>query len=174
LIFSEASSLKNPIPLTGGTASVKHFATLVKKFNFISLHPIHELRHKQPHLNGHREMRTPRAAGFIASFKVTPLEIFRVNKGPSIFLREWAAFPPQRSTIFDLHTYEGKVLPKALNEATYQCKLFIIYLSSYLTSILVLNGASMRPNGRYQQGLVRRLSGRDWIVYSIPKGWLLP
>ncbi|PMD61573.1 uncharacterized protein K444DRAFT_587759 [Hyaloscypha bicolor E] len=103
-------------------------------------------------------MRTPRAAGFIASFKVTPLEIFRVNKGPSIFLREWAAFPPQRFTIFDLHTYEGKVLPKALNKATYQLP----------------NGASMRPNGRYQQALVRRLAGRDWIVYSIPKDTPLP
>ncbi|PMD18405.1 hypothetical protein NA56DRAFT_751370 [Hyaloscypha hepaticicola] len=28
-------------------------------------------------------MRTPRPAGFIASFKGTSLEIFRVNKGPS-------------------------------------------------------------------------------------------
>jgi hypothetical protein len=119
-------------------------------------------------------MRTPRAAGFIASFETTPLEISRVNKDPSIFLREWAAFPPHRSSIFDLHTYEGKVLPKALDKATYQCKLFIIYLSSYLTSILVPNGASMRPNGQYQQGLVRRLAGRDWIVYSVPKCWLSP
>ena len=82
-----------------------------------------ELGQKQRHLKGHREMWTPRAAGFIASFKVMPLEIFRVNKGPSIFLREWATFPPQRSTIFDIHTYEGKVLPKALNNATYQCKI---------------------------------------------------
>jgi hypothetical protein len=119
-------------------------------------------------------MRTSRAAGFIASFKTTPLEIFRVNKGPHISLREWAAFPPHRSSIFDLHTYEGTVLPKALDKATYQCKLLIIYLSSYLTSILVPNGASMRPNGRYQQGLVRRLAGGDWIVYSVPKGWLSP
>jgi len=110
-------------------------------------------------------MRTSRAAGFIASFKTTPLEIFRVNKGPSIFLREWAAFPPHRSSIFDLYTYKGKVLPKALDKATYQCRLFIIYLSSYLTSVLVPKGASMRPNGR-------RLAGGDWVVYSIPKGWL--
>jgi hypothetical protein len=142
--------------------------------NLISLYLVHKLEHKHSYLNGHHEMRTPRATGFIASFETTPLEIFRVNKGPSIFLREWAAFPPHRSRIFDLHTYEGKVLPKALDKATYQCKLFIIYLSSYLTSILVPNGASMRPNGQYQQGLVRRLAGGDWIVYSVPKCWLSP
>jgi hypothetical protein len=100
----------------------------------ISLHPTHELRHQRPHFNGHREMRTPRPAGFIASFKATPLEIFRVNKGPRIFLREWAAFQPQRSTIFDLHTYEGKVLPKALNKANYQCES-CQYLSSYRTNV---------------------------------------
>lgn len=48
-------------------------------------------------------MRTPRAAGFIASFRTTPVEIFRVNKGPNkgpnIQLRESAAFPPQRSIV---------------------------------------------------------------------------
>ncbi|KAH8657491.1 hypothetical protein BGZ60DRAFT_567247 [Tricladium varicosporioides] len=103
-------------------------------------------------------MRTPRPTGFIASFKAIPLEIFRVNKGPCILLREWATFPPQRSTIFDLYTYEGKVLPKALDKTTYQLP----------------NGASMRPNGRYQQGLVRRLDGKDWVVYSIPKDTPLP
>ncbi|KAH6684079.1 hypothetical protein B0J14DRAFT_572017 [Halenospora varia] len=32
----------------------------------------------------------------------------------------------------------------------------------------------MRSNGRYQQGLVRRLDGRDWIVYSIPRDTPLP
>lgn len=100
--------------------------------DLISLHPTHELKHKQSHFNGHREMRTPRPAGFIASFKVTPLEIFRVNKGPRIFLREWAAFPPQRSKIFDLHTYEGKVLPKALNKSTYQCKVIRQFLWSHV------------------------------------------
>lgn len=71
-------------------------------------------------------MRTPRPTGFIAWFKVVPLELFRVNKGPRILLREWATFPPQRSTIFDLFTYEGKVLPKALDRTTYQRKLFEI------------------------------------------------
>jgi hypothetical protein len=33
----------------------------------------------------------------------------------------------------------------------------------------VPNGALMRPNGRYQQGLVRRLTGNHWVImYSVP------
>jgi hypothetical protein len=113
-------------------------------------------------------MRTPRAAGFIASFKVTPLEIFRVNKGPRIFLREWAAFPPQRSTIFDLHTYKGKVLPKALNKATYQCRLFIIYLSSYLTSILSAEWRLDAPEWAVSTGLspTALRKGLDCLFYT--------
>ncbi|KAK4864396.1 hypothetical protein LT330_009923 [Penicillium expansum] len=63
--------------------------------------------------------------------------------------------------MFDLLTTAGKVQPKALDPASYEFP----------------NGASMRPNSRTQQKLVRTVKpwdGSTIYIYAIMAGTLLP
>ncbi|KAF1965911.1 hypothetical protein BU23DRAFT_603841 [Bimuria novae-zelandiae CBS 107.79] len=91
---------------------------------------------------------------FIRSFKVFPVELFRVNNGRAIRLREWA---PQK-TSYDIITEDGRAKAKALNPATYAAP----------------NGASMRPNSEYKRDLIQRFRGQEVVVYSISAGTQLP
>ncbi|CAI7625725.1 unnamed protein product [Penicillium glandicola] len=92
---------------------------------------------------------------FIQSFTQIPKDIFRVNSGPFIRLRAWPG-PTRPHGVFDLLTTAGKVQPKALDPSSYEFP----------------NGASMRPNSRTQQNLVRtvRPRGPTIYVYAITAG----
>ncbi|KAJ5611760.1 hypothetical protein N7528_008865 [Penicillium herquei] len=101
---------------------------------------------------------------FIQSFTKVPKELFRMSTGGSIRLK---AHPgperPQRK--FDILTSAGKVQPKALDPASYECML-----PEYSRRP---NGASIRPNGAGQQRIVHSYTGPNVSIYSIPAG-LLP
>jgi hypothetical protein len=56
----------------------------------------------------------------ISVFRVVPKELFRVNNGRRIALREWT---PKRTYTFDIFTEHGKVKPKALDPETYEGEL---------------------------------------------------
>ncbi|KAJ5470065.1 hypothetical protein N7530_007422 [Penicillium desertorum] len=97
---------------------------------------------------------------FIQSFTQVPKDMFRVNSGISIRLRAWPG-PTRPHGVFDLLTTAGKVQSKALDPATYYFP----------------NGASMRPNSRTQQNLVRTAKpwgGHAIYVYAIMAGTVLP
>ncbi|QLI68643.1 uncharacterized protein G6M90_00g053790 [Metarhizium brunneum] len=95
------------------------------------------------------------ACNLIAVFKRFPKHLFRVNTGRPINLRVWS---PRRYS-YDIFAENGLVKPKALDPLSYAAP----------------NGASMRPHSPYQQSLVSwRFRGSDMIVYSVPKGTLLP
>ncbi|KAH6640660.1 hypothetical protein F5144DRAFT_561222 [Chaetomium tenue] len=92
----------------------------------------------------------------ITVFRKFPKELFRVNNGRAIRVR---AQTPHRHVYDIITSGNGWVEPKALNLSTYMAP----------------NGASMRPNSRYQQYLVSwRFRGDDVVVYSIPKDTNLP
>ncbi|MCJ1226393.1 hypothetical protein MMC12_003044 [Toensbergia leucococca] len=91
----------------------------------------------------------------IKCFKSLPKELFRVNSGRNIRLREWSV---RRSNSFDLFTEAGMVKPKALDPSTYEAP----------------NGASMRPISIFQRNLVRNFKGKDVVVYSLPADTPLP
>ncbi|KAI9679894.1 MAG: hypothetical protein M1817_004909 [Caeruleum heppii] len=92
---------------------------------------------------------------FINAFKIIPKELFRLNNGPSIALREYS---PQRNRSYDLLTEAGKVKPKALQPSSYAAP----------------NGASMRPNTAKQNKLVSTFKGANMLVYCVPAGTPLP
>ncbi|KAG7288366.1 hypothetical protein NEMBOFW57_007897 [Staphylotrichum longicolle] len=84
----------------------------------------------------------------ISIFNKFPKELFRVNNGPSVRLRTQRPHKYQH----DVVPHNGLVLPKALDPASYSAP----------------NGASMRPNSKYQQSLVRwGFYGDDVIVYAV-------
>lgn len=58
----------------------------------------------------------------IAVYRVLPLELFRVNNGPIIRLRDKASVQtrPGQRAIYDIASYGGIVFPKALNAGTYR------------------------------------------------------
>ncbi|OAA63639.1 hypothetical protein SPI_03802 [Niveomyces insectorum RCEF 264] len=91
----------------------------------------------------------------IAVFNTLPKELFRVNNGPYVRLRDWSV----RRQVYDVVSQNGRIMPKALDASTYQAP----------------NGASMRPNSPYQQRLVRHIfKGTDVLVYAVPAGTRLP
>ncbi|KAF2254666.1 hypothetical protein BU26DRAFT_143283 [Trematosphaeria pertusa] len=90
----------------------------------------------------------------IAVFKIFPKELFRVNNGRAVRLREWSL---QRQRRFDVLTNSGMVQAKALNPDTYTRP----------------NGASMRPNSDFQRKLIQKIKGNEVVVYSIPTDLLL-
>jgi hypothetical protein len=55
---------------------------------------------------------------FIKSFRVFPMELFRVNNGRYVQLREWTG----QEMLYDIHTKDGYVKAKALDPATYARK----------------------------------------------------
>ena len=87
----------------------------------------------------------------IRSYRTFPKELFRINKGPRIYLRPWTNLQPRR---FDVFLENGHVEPKALSPKTYKAP----------------NGMSMRPNSPYQQDLAGRFQGPDALVYAVPRG----
>lgn len=104
---------------------------------------------------------------FINAFKTFPLELFRVNNGRAIKLREWA---PQKIS-YDILTQHGYAKAKALDPATYTGK--VVYNQIYelrLTLNVAPNGASMRPNSQFQRKMIAGFPGRQVVVYSIPAG----
>ena len=66
------------------------------------------------------------SSSFINSFKVIPKELFRVNNGRYIQLREWTV---KRSRSYDLRTEAGNVKPKALNPMSYIRKPYLYHIS---------------------------------------------
>ncbi|MCJ1340505.1 hypothetical protein MMC09_005801 [Bachmanniomyces sp. S44760] len=84
-----------------------------------------------------------------------PKELFRVNNGRLIKLREWTV---NCEGSFDLRTEAGKVKPKALSPTSYSAP----------------NGASMRPNSDFQQRLVSGFKGAKVVVYAVAAGTPLP
>ncbi|KAI1307406.1 hypothetical protein F5Y03DRAFT_393950 [Xylaria venustula] len=81
--------------------------------------------------------------------------LFRLNAGRSIKLRERSV---KRTRSFDVLTEGGLVQPRALDPSTYSAP----------------NGASMRPVGKNQEGLVETFKGSNVVVYAIPEGTPLP
>lgn len=53
----------------------------------------------------------------INSFKRLPVQLFRVNNGRDVKLRDFAE---RRSRSYDILAENGKVFPKALNPSTYK------------------------------------------------------
>lgn len=114
---------------------------------------------------------------FIQSFTQAPKQLFRVNTGAAIRLRAHAG-PARPPRSFDLLTTAGKVKPKALNPAFYECKLFFgpnISNSHHILIHPVPNGASMRPNTAAQHKIVRASRGPTYngypiYVYVVPEG----
>ncbi|EFR03620.1 hypothetical protein MGYG_06614 [Nannizzia gypsea CBS 118893] len=94
---------------------------------------------------------------FIHSFSLFPKALFRLNYGRVVRLRAhpWPLRPP---CAFDLFTHAGKVQPSALEPGAY----------------IFPNGASLRPNTKRQQEVVRRARGSAFHVYAIPAGTQLP
>lgn len=58
-------------------------------------------------------------AKLINTFKLMPKELFRLNNGTSIALRDFAQ---KRGSSFDIVTKAGTVTPKALTPENYECK----------------------------------------------------
>ncbi|KAK2773961.1 hypothetical protein FQN52_005569 [Onygenales sp. PD_12] len=94
---------------------------------------------------------------FIRSFTSIPKTLFRVNYGLIVGLRAHP-WPLRPQGAFDLFTHSGKVEPRALTPATY----------------IWPNGASLRPNTKRLQEVVRRIRGDSHYVYRIPAGTPLP
>ncbi|KAM4067046.1 hypothetical protein HRG_001052 [Hirsutella rhossiliensis] len=91
----------------------------------------------------------------IKVLRTLPTNLFRVNNGPQVRLREWS----RQRRVFDICPANGLVKPLALDPKSYRAP----------------NGASMRPNSPYQQHLVSNLfRGDGVIVYSVPAGTQLP
>ncbi|KAA8645051.1 uncharacterized protein ATNIH1004_009262 [Aspergillus tanneri] len=87
---------------------------------------------------------------FIARFSIFPKELFRLNNGNTIRIRDRAV---KRVGSFDVTTEDGKVKPKAVDHPdTYQ-----------RTRSLIL-----------WHDLVKNFIGKDMIVYSVPLGTKLP
>lgn len=106
----------------------------------------------------------------IATFKVLPKELFRISGGFKIHLRVWTA---ARNRPFDVMTTNGKVLPKALDPATYSGSITILLpmdaVSDNQHTQIGPNGASMRPNTDGMKKLARSWIGNP-LVFSVPAG----
>ncbi|KAI9755954.1 MAG: hypothetical protein M4579_004085 [Chaenotheca gracillima] len=89
------------------------------------------------------------ASKTIRTFRKLPKDLFRINNGPAIKLRDWSVNPTRT---FDLKTEDGLVKPKALNPSTY----------------VAPNGASMRPNSSMHRNILSRFRAINTIVYSVP------
>ncbi|KAF2760178.1 hypothetical protein EJ05DRAFT_274469 [Pseudovirgaria hyperparasitica] len=94
------------------------------------------------------------APSLINVFRTVPKELFRVNYGLAIRLREWSL---QRQRSYDILTDSGRVKAKALDPHNYKPP----------------NGASMRPMGFYQKKLVAQLRGESGVIYCIPADLIL-
>lgn len=104
---------------------------------------------------------------FIQSFRTFPLELFRVNAGRAVRLREWAPQKPR----YDIHTQLGFAKAKALDPATYAGNVVCNQVCELkLTLNVAPNGASMRPNTAYQRNMIERFRAPEAVVYSIPAG----
>ncbi|KAF1847281.1 uncharacterized protein K460DRAFT_425937 [Cucurbitaria berberidis CBS 394.84] len=109
-------------------------------------------------------------AKYIQALKAFPVELFRVNNGRMINLRQYTG---QRS--FDIVTDGGMAKAKSLHPTTYEGKLSPFQVEySELTSNTAPNGASMRPNTQFQRNLIGDYKGSQVVVYSIPAGTQLP
>ncbi|KAK5936497.1 hypothetical protein PMZ80_011264 [Knufia obscura] len=94
-------------------------------------------------------------AKYINKFTTVPKELFRLNNGPAISLRDRTI---KKLGSYDVLTEAGKVKAKAANPQTYAAP----------------NGASLRPNTPTQQKLVKDFKGASIVVYAIPEGTKLP
>jgi hypothetical protein len=55
---------------------------------------------------------------FVQSFRVFPIELFRVNNGGYVRFREWN----DQRLLYDIHTQDGYVKAKAVDPKTYARK----------------------------------------------------
>ena len=71
------------------------------------------------HLNYQHTVNMASSPKLISVFRVIPKELFHVNNGCRVVLREWT---PKQTYTFDIFTENGKVKPKALDPETYKGK----------------------------------------------------
>ena len=113
-----------------------------------------------------------RPVSMLGVYRKFPRELFKLNKGPQIRLREYKL---PRGPSFDVvANHEGNIEPRALDLATYAGKCVIAY------SLLILftpkymgpapNGASMRPNTTSMQSITERFHSPQAVVFSVAPG----
>lgn len=106
-----------------------------------------------------------------ATFREVPKELFRISGGFKIHLRVWTA---TRYRPVDVMPTNGKILPKALDPATYSGSIQYYYrwMPPLMTNTQIgPNGASMRPNTDGMKKLARKWIGNP-LVFSVPGGTL--
>ncbi len=87
----------------------------------------------------------------LGRFDTTPLEMFRIQAGRAVKLRDHAVQSARNLRAFDLHLHDGLVLPRPG------------------PNFEGPNGMSLRPNGYYLQELVRTFESRYTCIYRIPE-----
>jgi hypothetical protein len=113
-------------------------------------------------------MTTPLST--IGVYRRFPKELFRLNKGPQIRLREYKF---RQGKSFDvLANASGNVEPRALNPNTYEGKSDAAFLPFGVLKRTnpAPNGASMRPNSRAMHFITERFVSSQTIIYSVPQG----
>lgn len=113
-------------------------------------------------------MTTP--VSVVGVYRRFPKELFRLNNGPQIRLREYKL---RRGGSFDvLADASGNIKPRALDLNTYKGKNDQADATFRVLKRMdpAPNGASMRPNSRAMHSITKRFVSPQTIVYSVPQG----
>ncbi|KAH7113895.1 hypothetical protein B0J11DRAFT_142953 [Dendryphion nanum] len=99
-----------------------------------------------------------------AVFNIFPKEIFRVNNGPNVHLRQ---FTPG-ANFYDVPANPQGLYHSSFDDTTPE------RLQASLNAYRGPNGASCRPYAVWYREMIRRWTGDDVRVYTFPKGTVLP
>lgn len=87
-------------------------------------------------------------------YTTTPRDLFRVNGTDKVILRDYKSQTGRGRNSYDLHLNEENLVVPAPDDGHFHGP----------------NGASLRPNTRAMQEIIRNFKGRNVTVYRIPQG----
>ncbi|KAL0483621.1 CTP synthase [Acrasis kona] len=93
----------------------------------------------------------------IGEYNEFPIDLFRVNGTEKVILRDYDTQMKKNSRSYDL-VFNENGLVDGIFSGLFERP----------------NGASLRPNSRMMQEIVRNFKGKNVTVYEIPKGTKLP
>lgn len=106
----------------------------------------------------------------IVRHTVTPLQLFRVQAGKNVILRDYASQMAKKSQSFDLRLNEkGLVLPLPVDQTNFTGNDLTFRFAGELIYVTGPNGASLRPGGYNMGEILLRYRGKFNLI-QIPAG----
>ena len=106
----------------------------------------------------------------LGRYHVLPYDVFRVQSGPRVSLRDYQVQKKLGRRSYDLHVGPGGIIQPSVGDMFNGKQRSFLVGPSDRSQLLGPNGCSVRPKGLNLDEIVDTFKGSDTRIYRLPEG----